>query len=700
MSSGASPKIIDPVIESVASSFLLSFIQALLKSSYYDPSHPRSRKAREGIYADFQRLMEKADELTIYRRSLPTGDETIFVEIPPADALEIKRLLRSEQARMFVPKYISLFERKKLVSVSLRKDLSEIEFLHFVEIMAEYSEEFRDATSEQLARMFAERGVLHVTLVFEDEVVGARRKLPWKVELALSRLRKDLRVLPLFKGKTEEELKNIKQMVLQDIIRPFREAHLISRLLGNIDLAHKGVETFLSETLEKDIIELLPSEVIPELVAELVELLDKASELIESSEEAAVIVSNVKKCFPLIVGRLIREHPEAHEVYQSLLERGLIRREDLPREARVYLEAKEITEKRLQNWEEFLQEIETADLSRFLLLAQEILTISQELESRGKYEEIARLAEVLHDKAKRHTENPEFAHVARNVLRAFGQQKSVTESILKIIHEFEEGRVEREAALSIIRGFAAIGDKAVEQLIDALEKSPSATVRRAIVDVLSEREESLPHVLKALKEPGRPWYLRRNLLNIVGNLKSHVGADIVASYLRDEEHRVREAALDALARMGHSALHVHVAGALKDPSHLVRSRALMVLPFLKTVTADVYARAIDALGQDDIPLESKEAALRTFERWGNKKFPDGETVEEKLLRYLEPEKKGVLARLKKSGGQDALKMLIIQTLEKLGGRRTKKFLEKYKGAFSPALRQRAEKALQSLCPSG
>lgn len=44
--------------------FVLSFIQALLKTGYYTPGHPEASRAKEGLYDDLLSVLEGHREIT------------------------------------------------------------------------------------------------------------------------------------------------------------------------------------------------------------------------------------------------------------------------------------------------------------------------------------------------------------------------------------------------------------------------------------------------------------------------------------------------------------------------------------------------------------------------------------------------------------------------------------------------------------
>ena len=74
--------------------FLLSLIQAFLRTGYYTPDHPEAKKAKSGLCEDFQNLFTKQGELTFLVRDDPKG-RNILIEgvLPEAQHLHSVMLL-------------------------------------------------------------------------------------------------------------------------------------------------------------------------------------------------------------------------------------------------------------------------------------------------------------------------------------------------------------------------------------------------------------------------------------------------------------------------------------------------------------------------------------------------------------------------------------------------------------------------------
>ena len=72
--------------------------------------------------------------------------------------------------------------------------------------------------------------VIALTSYREDDLVQGRRQLPWRVRMAISRLRKDLRLIPLYAAATRKRLQEVKEELLHDITRPLRRPEFLKEL--------------------------------------------------------------------------------------------------------------------------------------------------------------------------------------------------------------------------------------------------------------------------------------------------------------------------------------------------------------------------------------------------------------------------------------------------------------------------------------
>ena len=62
---------------------------------------------------------------------------------------------------------------------------------------------------ELLSNALVEKGIGQISVVFKDDLIALELNLPWRVEMAIQRLAKDLTVLPMFKSESDEAIRTM-----------------------------------------------------------------------------------------------------------------------------------------------------------------------------------------------------------------------------------------------------------------------------------------------------------------------------------------------------------------------------------------------------------------------------------------------------------------------------------------------------------
>jgi len=120
---------------SEGSKFILSFIQALLKTGYYTPGHPETGRARAGLYDGFQSLVKDRRELTFV--AVTTEEKSdVLVDGVVDEPVTLSSLMLKGMGEIFIPKFIEYFERKNLSSFSIKANISKNEFDDFMELLS------------------------------------------------------------------------------------------------------------------------------------------------------------------------------------------------------------------------------------------------------------------------------------------------------------------------------------------------------------------------------------------------------------------------------------------------------------------------------------------------------------------------------------------------------------------------------------
>jgi hypothetical protein len=226
--------------------FTLQLVRAVTKSSYYTADHQEAGKAKLGLYAAFTTLVADRPELTFYARKAGERDSILVYGIfdEPTD---LAQALLKETSTLYIPKLSHYFESNGLLSISFKRALTEAEFHHFVDLLASPASAAPGAANQIVHRLAEDRIHNISVVVVEDRISG--HGLSWRVEMALTRLKKDLSVIPLYEHLGEEELRRVRLQVFRDVVRPLRQVSLIRELLENCDRIIEAVDEFSDEQL-------------------------------------------------------------------------------------------------------------------------------------------------------------------------------------------------------------------------------------------------------------------------------------------------------------------------------------------------------------------------------------------------------------------------------------------------------------------
>ncbi|OLD75036.1 MAG: hypothetical protein AUG95_01010 [Nitrospirae bacterium 13_1_20CM_4_62_6] len=241
--------------------FTLALIKTMLRAGYYAPGHPEAKKGLTDLHSEFVLLMGDRAELT-YMVTVTADDRAITIDGYDDAPLPLERVMKQDATSLFVPKFLEFFDRWNLLSFSLKATISPEEFHTFLVLMSQPPEASQGTTdaAKRLTQAFLDQHIIHVSTVLNDDIVGKERRLPWRLKMALSRLRRDLRMLPLYKGASPEEIQRIKTQIIDDVVRPIRQAGFVKDFLVNCDLVAADVDLMDERQVQEAILTSLPEE--------------------------------------------------------------------------------------------------------------------------------------------------------------------------------------------------------------------------------------------------------------------------------------------------------------------------------------------------------------------------------------------------------------------------------------------------------
>jgi HEAT repeat protein len=691
---GQEPTAEDPhkAVRDRLAQFILSLIQAFLRTGYYTPDHPESKKARVGLYDEFQGLFIQKDELAFLVHDDPKG-KNILIEGVLQETQYLDRILLRGMAEMYIPRFAGFLERKDLISLTLKQTMSRTEFTHFVNVMSESS--FVDTRKrndkERFSQTLRKRGIFNISYVFNEELVATKRGISWRAQLALSRLKKDLKMIPLFLDLDMEGLKKVRGEIIQDVTRPIRSNEAIYHVLMNSDLAE--TEELKQTEINKQILASLSDHI----------LLRTSQKFLEEALEHGMTDSlrgNFVKLIQQIGSSLKRKEIEGGEtVLEAYFKNGLIPFEQLSETTQHKISLERLTSKFLRYSHSFFERFDQVDdKKRYLHLARSFTTLIPELIRRDRYDEILKIITHIdrHFNEKKH-----LSIYAGQVLEEIGRDEIPGALKEKFLTE------KKEIRLAISPIFLKLHVGSVPYLLSILKESDDQWVRKHACEILVRIGSSaINFILLELNKKEIGIEPTIDIIRVLGEIKSDEWiqplSQTLRSYLNHQDPHLREEALGAYDRILGGEDQEPYLALLNDPALAVRKRAIQCLARIQSEIALgkflEILQEIEALpSETDQPLEARIfAALGLYE---NVELQGIGRLEDFLLETLDRRLSvGALQFLKKrknplSGEAVAA---ICESLGNIGTRKSLPALEKLEKQHETLWKNKAGEALKKI----
>ena len=333
-------------IKAKLAEFLLVLIQAFLRTGYYTADHPESQKAKVGLYEDFQNLFGERNELTFMVREEP-GGKNILIEGVVPEVQDLNSLMIAGMAEMYVPRFAKFLEDKDLLSLTLKNAMTRTEFTNFVDLMGEptFVDTQDKQDKERFSKTLQERKIFNVSYIYNEELLAKERNIHWRSQIALTRLRKDFSMVPLYMDLDAGEMKKVRRQIVQDVFRPFRNAEAIYSVLTNSDLAE--TEEFLESDIDQEIIGCLSDELLVKVSKVPVAVTSSRGD----SEAAQGKMARLAKQFASTLS--LREIKEKDSILVEYVNHKLISAEHLPKSVQNKIGLERLTKKILEESKSF-----------------------------------------------------------------------------------------------------------------------------------------------------------------------------------------------------------------------------------------------------------------------------------------------------------------------------------------------------------
>jgi hypothetical protein len=531
-------------------------------------------------------------------------------------------------------------------------------------------------------------------VVVEDRIGG--RGLSWRVEMALTRLKKDLSVIPLYEHLTEEELRRVRLQVFRDVVRPLRQVGLIRELLENCERVIEEVEEFSEDQLgeiETQLLACVPEESLPALLEGLVD--DVAEAKRESQEQMDRLLRLTRRV------ALQLDHEQAknlEDAFRVLLKGEVLVLEELPpflqqkftaeRDAETFLE---LEERILAGFDrESVAENYRKYLDFFGFVFPELLS---------RADPSATIAIVEH--VSRHRLSPTPFEKRPEWAATWLEQiiySSLAEDLVRELSQAD--KIKRESLLELCR---RLGDETVPILFRALSRCENTPTRQALGEVLAELKYASRACLRSeLAQPDLPLDYLLELLRILSRVGDARLTELAVPSLGHEEPAVRIEALSTARALDAAFGEARTLAALSDADPKVQAAALKALFDAGSTAPALFAfceRIFSGLN------ESNEGTARSIcSRLAG--YGQGEARQRcvALLRMAlgETQEKGGgwLSSLKRSmagePGHAAVRVAACQALGRLRAKEASEALGHLAKQATPALKRAALHALERI----
>lgn len=623
--------------------FTLDFAKAMLRTGYYQPDHPQAHQARTGLYQTFSRVLGDRAGLT-YLVGRQGERRTIIVEGYESDPLTLDKIMIGGMAELFTPKLLEFFDRRRLLSFSLRAGISHEEFDAFVILMSE-PPTAGQATDERkrVTQALLDRHIFSVSTLFEADVVGRERRLAWRVELALSRLGRDLHLLPLYKRASREKIQETKIQLIDEVIRPLRTPKLLADLLVNCDVLARDIVVLKEAQIEREIIAQIPPQLLAPTARQVLDGLQQldATAGVESDEMAG----RHRLVLRDLLDRLARAEIEVEgELLEAAVSREVFTWEELPKALQQALKRRRVFDSFLAKRDAYLQHLGRLPSGKpgmqFAALAQ---VVFPELLRRGQYEVAAQMLEALrsgkHDDGAADT----VARLDERIAAVLGAEETVRR-LLDAIGDERLERSDRDALVVLLGGGGAAAVSGLVRLYGATE---SVSIRGSVFEAMKQiGTPALTPFLVRLSAIEPEWSAIHHVLVALEGQSDPALADSIRPFLRHENAHVRQAALTRVFQLLGPASEDLLITALTDPDPATRHAAVAYLGKLRSRHPAVlrsYAAALLPESGTGPEQEHEEEVLvevcRCLSGLGDVQFPDGSSVERLLLNALSQEGK-------------------------------------------------------------
>jgi hypothetical protein len=712
--------------------FFMNLTKAMLRSGYYASGHPGIQSAKAGLYDEFINVLGDQREIMITNQSSRDSTDLMLTGILD-EPVSIRVLVGPGVADLFVPKLSEYCERKNLLSFALKKDIQTDHFYQFIDIMSDPqvdNQKDKDAGT-YLTNAFIEHGITDISTVFVDDMVKLETDLPWRVEMAIHRLAKDLKIMPMFKGVSKDAIKKMKLQTVQDIIRPLKHPAYLNDFLVNCYIIAKYVKSMPSKEIEEIVVNafsiklLLPTSqfTFKELIS--LKALKKEHPDNEMIKRRFV---GIKRILKLISRRVVVEKESgAQNFLEQLYRNKILTFHELPVDVQYIINTMKMADDIRDNFEKYENGFDNirnpGDALVYLKCFRRTLPFI--IES-GNWKLVAGISGLVKKVSLRKPVNTDNVHKGLKIVRSdlvedFSESalfKSIDVSERPIVFIFKDitdkiidayensSSKQRQVIDSVLDDLGSFGVDIISRM---LSDSDNRDVRKLSFDMLMKKGiQAKKWSVSILQDMSRPWYIHRNALMILGKVGySEDDFAYIRQFLDHSNPKIREEGIKAAVALKPHDGESIILKAINDEDPKVSWRAMRSLPEFAPISESTMNTLLNIISQtkhDDKASAEKHmsqtvhiiTAINAMPHIPFSRKVETEIIE--LLKSISGESKSIWHRVKKAIGSNhetPLLKVAIPLLGKIGSNPSKSFLKK-KIRTHPDLSEIINKALQNI----
>ncbi len=709
--------------------FFMNLTKAMLRSGYYAPGHPGGVSAKAGLYDEFIGVLGSQREIMITNHSSRDVIDLMLTGILD-EPISIRVLVGPGVAELFAPKLNEYCERKRLLSFALKRDIQPDHFYQFIDIMSDPKvDDHKDKEAgKYLTNAFIEHGITDISTVFIDDMVALESDLPWRVEMAIHRLAKDLKVMPMFKGVSSDAIKKIKLQTVQDIIRPLKHPAYLNDFLVNCYIIAKYARSMTPEDVEEIVVDAFSIHLLLPTSRFTFKELDHLEQLKKEHPGNIQIdrrLNGIKRILKLISRRvLIENEPGAQIFLGHLYENDILSFNELPTDVQYMINTRKLADDIRDNFSKYSKIVSnTKDPDELLVYLKCFKRAVPILIDFGNWEILRSITQVIKSVSLNQSVNSDQMHFGLkikklNKIEDFSESKlfksfDVLERPVvfifkdvadKIISAYENTDPnQRKEIDKIINDLGAFGVDIVGRI---LANSSNREIRKLSYEkMISKGDPARKWAINVLDDTSQQWFIYRNAMMILGKVSDKEGDFSCArKFLEHANPKIREEVLNLSVSLKPHDGETLVVKAFNDEAPKVRWRAMRILPEFAPISESTM---IELLTMITLPVhQNAEAADKHIKKTVHiistinamTVFPSPRKVEAAILELLKSfsgGKKSLWHKVKRAVGHDHESLLLkaaIPLLGKTGGDQSESFLKKIIPLY-PDLSEIIKKAL-------